>query len=246
MFLNTTLVVSVMLTLAATASHGANLILNGTFEGGSISNWTPVSQAFPNTSGSCNLSFASQSTASGCQTGINPVSGSYAAYASTSFPVIANSTGEWINYLNQDFVVPLSVSSGILTWSDSAVWNGSGTFRGVDVLVQLYNGGTFLSNQYSVQNPGSSGQELWTTHSWDVTSILQANPNATLTLKLTALAFYDTRSGPGSSATTLNAGFDDVALNVASSTPEPATIGLTGAALLCLGLIRRRHRGNKL
>jgi hypothetical protein len=55
-----------------------------------------------------------------------------------------------------------------------------------------------------------------------------------LTLKLTALAFPASTS----STVSLNAGFDNVALNVA--TPEPATLGLTGLALVALGLAGRR------
>ena len=241
---NTTRVFSLALTLAAAATQAGNILVNGTFEGGDTSGWTALNLPFATTAGSCSQGFAAQTTASGCVTGINPVSGSYAAYSSIAFPFVSGDVGEWIQYLNQDFVVPTTVSSAILTWSDSAVWGGSGSFRGVDVFMQIYNGNTFLSNTYSVQNPTTSGSQAWTNRTWDITSFLQANPGATLTLKFTSLAFFDTRAGNVSSATTLISGLDNVALNVpgASATPEPATIGLTGAALAGLGLARRRKR----
>ena len=195
---------------------------------------------FANVAGSCSSVFAAQISATGCVPGINPQFGNYAAYGSISFPSISGDVGEWIHYLNQDFVVPISVTSAILTWSDSAVWGGSGTFRGVDVIMQLYNGNTFLSNTYSVQNPNSSGSLPWTNHSWDITTFLQANPGATLTIKFTSLAFSDTRTSNNSVATTLNTGLDNVALTVPTAAPEAATLGLTGAALAALGLMRRR------
>ena len=243
---NATRVFSLALTLAAAATQAGNILVNGTFEGGDTSGWTALNLPFADTVGSCSQGIAAQTTASGCATGINPVSGSYAAYGSISFPSLTNDVGEWIQYLNQNFVVPTTVSSAILTWSDSAVWGGSGSFQGVDVFMQLYNGNTFLSNIYSVQNPSTSGSQAWTNRTWDITSFLQANPGATLTLKFTSLAFFDTRinSGQQSVATTLISGLDNVALNVpgASATPEPATIGLTGAALAGLGLARRRKR----
>ena len=241
---NTTRVFSLALTLAAAATQAGNILVNGTFEGGDTSGWTALNLPFATTAGSCSQGFAAQTTASGCVTGINPVSGSYAAYSSIAFPFVSGDVGEWIQYLNQDFVVPTTVSSAILTWSDSAVWGGSGSFRGVDVIMQLYNGNTFLSNIYSVQNPSTSGSQAWTNRTWDITSFLQANPGATLTLKFTSLAFFDTRSSNVSSATTLISGLDNVALNVpgASATPEPATIGLIGTALAGLGLARLRKR----
>ena len=242
---NATRVFSLALTLAAASTQAGNILVNGTFEGGNTNGWTALSLPFATTAGSCAQAFTAQTTASGCATGMNPVSGAYAAYSSISFPTLTNDVGEWIEYLNQDFVVPLTVSSAILTWSDSAVWGGTGNIRGVDVIMQIYNGNTFLSNVYSVNNPTASGSQAWTNRSWDITTFLQANPGATLTLKFTSLAFFDTRvsSGSPTSATFLNTGLDNVSLDVpgASATPEPATIGLTGLALIGLRFARSRR-----
>lgn len=246
---NATRVFSLALTLAAASSQAGNILVNGTFEGGNIAGWTAINLPFANTTGSCSQGFAAQTTASGCTSGINPVSGSYAAYGSITFPTINGDVGEWLQYLNQDFVVPNSVPSAILTWSDSAVWGGSGSIRGVDVIMQLYNGTTFLSNTYSVNTPSTSGSQAWTNHTWDITLFLQANPGATLTIKFTSLAYFDTRNAGTnqSSATTLNTGLDNVALNVpgASATPEPAPLGLTGVTLIALGALRRHRIGRQ-
>jgi hypothetical protein len=238
-----TLSVTAAMAMTATAWSG-NLIINGTFETGNTSGWTAVSSPFFNTTGSCNNGFAAQTTATGCRSGTNPVSGSYAAYTSASFPTINNDVGEWDNYLRQTFVVPAGITSAILTWQDSSAYTGTGTFRGVDYEAALKIGSTYLGGQFSLTNPGGNGFQPWTTEAWDVTSILQANVGQTLTLEMAAFVFFDSRGGSGSYGTAANIGFDNIALNATASspTPEPEMMGLTGAALVALGVRFRRTR----
>ena len=244
MLSRTTLTLAFAALSGITTTQAANLIINGTFESGSTAGWTVSAAPSADTTGSCNDTFAAQTSASGCKTGLNPISGSYAAYTSSSFPNINNNVGEWDNYLSQSFVVPTGVTSGILTWQDASVWSCSGTFCGADTEVALKVGSTYISAQDPLTNPGSSGSLPWTNESWDVTSILQNYSGQTLTLEIGVFTFFDSRGGTGAYATALNAGFDNVALNVnsAASTPEPATLGLTGIALVGLGFARRRAR----
>jgi hypothetical protein len=242
---NTAHIVRLSLFLLTGAVGGnANMIVNGTFETGNIAGWTTQTTSFMNVTRSCNRGFAAQTTASGCQPGINPTSGLYAAYSSTSFPPISNDVGEWDNFLNQNIVVPNTTLSEILSWSDSALWSGTGVFRGVVVSASILNGSTYLATQYSVADPNADGSEQWTNHSWDLTSIFQANPNATLTIQFGSSVFFDSRTlGAESFATTETTGFDNIALN-ATTAPEPSTFGLAAIALAGWYFSTRRCRAS--
>lgn len=236
-----------VLFLVALSLPASNLISNGGFESGSTASWSTTSQAFPNTTGSCNNGYAAQSTATGCQSGINPISGTYAAYASVSFPAIPNDTGEWINSISQDFFVPQNIATATLTWSDSFVYSGSGSFRGVNVGFNILSGSTSLLSVQQLTNPGNNGQSNWTNRNADLTAILQAHAGETLTLRFFSLAFYDTR-GTGSttsatSATSITAGLDNVSLDVTTANPqvpEPST--LATAALVLIALAHKLRR----
>lgn len=233
--------------LCATSANAGtiDLVTNGNFEGGNSAAWTNSSVPFSATGGSCNGGWSVQSTATGCTTGINPAFGSLAAYSSTSFPALTNAVGEWDNYFRQTIVVPIgTITSAILSWQDSIVWSGSGSFRGVDLYALVQNG----ASSYTISNPSTNGSLPWTARSIDVTSLLQASQGQTLTITFGALTFFDTRTGNSPSiATSAIYGLDNVALNVTTTgaaTPEPATVGLTGAALLACGLYRRRNTRN--
>jgi hypothetical protein len=235
-----------MLVCALPLAHATTtfLIANGTFETGTVAGWTPSSSAFSDTAGSCNDGFAAQSTAAGCVVGTAPAFGTFAAYTSTSFPAITNDVGEWTNNLSQNFAVPLApINSANLSLEYAATWGGSGNSRGVGVLAQFYQGSTFLTNTYFVDDPSASGSVGWTLSNTDITALLSAHAGQILTLELSTFAFYDTRGGPGTSATTLNAGFDNVQITVDSGVPEPGTTFLAGGGLALVvvsRLIRRR------
>ena len=213
-----------------------SLITNGTFETGDTSGWTAASTPFLNTAGSCNSGFAAQSNGGGCATGAAPAFGTYAAYASTTFPAITNDVGEWINSLSQDFVAPSGpISSASLSFEYEAAWGGTGTFRGVNVLAEVFLGTTLLDQVQLVINPQNSGSIGWTLSSTDVTALLTTYAGQTLTLELLTAAFFDTRDvQANSSATTLNAGFDNVQIAVTNSAPEPATVWMAAGGLILL------------
>ncbi len=224
-----------------------NLITNGTFETGDIAGWSAsIAPAFGNTSGSCNNAFAARSAAIGCTTGTNPISGTYAAYASTSFPTRANDVGEWDDFLRQTVTVPTGITSAILTWSDTATWSSSSSSTGINVLIALMQGGTYLNNgsQYDLINPGANGTLAWATHSLDVTTLLQGLAGQSIQVQLASLIFYDTSGGTGPNGVAGIVGWDNVQLNVTTPgapTPEPATLGIMGLGLSAVFLLRRRR-----
>lgn len=229
--------ISAILLCALPFAHAGTLITNGTFETGDTSGWTAATINAGNIAGSCNDGFAAQSTAGGCATGAAPAFGTYAAYASSSFPAISSDVGEWSNGLSQNFVAPSGpISSAMLSFEYEAAWGGTGTFRGINVFAEIFVGATLLDQLQMVDNPGNSGAIGWTLSSTDITALLTSNAGQTLTLTLLANAFFDTRDTDAfSSATTLNAGFDDVQITtVTSSTPEPGTLWMAAGGLFLL------------
>lgn len=160
------------------------LISNGTFESGNLSGWTTTASPFDDTTGSCNNAFAASTSGAGCVTGLGPVDGTYDADTSTSFPSIADSVGEWDNTLSQNFVVPTGdITNAEVQFDSTVTCSGSGTFRGCDVLVSLFDGATFLGNFYVLSNPNGNVVLPWSTSDWNVTSLLQSYQGDTLTLE---------------------------------------------------------------
>jgi hypothetical protein len=242
-----TAAITTILFCAVPFAHASTsfLITNGTFETGNTSGWTATTGApYMDVAGSCNDGFAAQSTGSGCATGAAPAFGTYAAYSSTTFPAVANNTGEWDNFLSQNFTVPtFGIASATLSFEYTATWGGTGTFRGVNVVVSILQGSTYLDNVDLVVNPPSSGSVPWTLSSTDLTALLSAYAGDTLTFQLGNYIFYDTRNGSSfSSATTENTGFDNVQIAV-TSTPEPATIwmGAGGIFLVLASRVARKR-----
>ncbi|MDE3197296.1 MAG: PEP-CTERM sorting domain-containing protein, partial [Acidobacteriota bacterium] len=234
--------IAVIAAVAATAEAGTiQLLTNGGFETGDTSGWTASASPFGTPAGSCNNGFAASSSGAGCISGNSPVDGAYDAESSTSITGAPSTTAGWTNLLDQNFVAPAGVTSAVVTFDDTAACTGSGTFRGCDVGVDLYNGSTFLASYYTLTNPGSSVTEAWAPYSWDVTSILQSNAGQNLTFELISTAYYDSASGNSSSA--LNAAFDNVQVTAVTSSgaPEPGTwlLLVSGGALIGIGRFRR-------
>jgi hypothetical protein len=247
LFVRLMCVLSVGALLACPLSADIQLITNGDFSAGLVG-WSTPTVPFGNLVGSCNSPFAAQTSgASTCApANVGPHSAPLAAYASTSFPVIHNNVGEWVNYLRQDFVVPVGVNSATLSWFDALVWGNQGGSNGFDVGAELDFGATDLSNFYSISNPGGSGgTQDWTSHSWDVTSILAAHQGDTLTLRFFDVTFYDTRNnGNFGTAQFSNVGIDDVSLVVAqvASAPEPHMLPFLILAMVGLIWVARSVR----
>jgi hypothetical protein len=232
--------ITTILFCALPFAQAGTLITNGDFETGNTSGWTATASPFSNTAGSCDDGFAAQSNGGGCATGAAPAFGTYAAYSSTTFPAITNDVGEWINSLSQDFVAPIGpISSATLSFEYQAAWDGTGEFRGINVFAELFAGATLLEQLQLVDNPQSSGTIGWTLSSTDVTALLTTYAGQTLTLDLRSTAFFDTRDANDfSSATTLNTGFDNVQITVASGVPEPGTVWMAAGGLFLLLVFR--------
>jgi hypothetical protein len=229
--------IAIILFCALPFAQAGTLITNDTFETGDTSGWTAASTPFFNTAGSCNTGFAAQSNGGGCATGAAPAFGTYAAYSSTSFPAISSDVGEWLNSLSQNFVAPSGpISSATLSFEYEAAWGGTGTFRGVNVEAVIFLGSSPVDQVPLVINPQNSGSIGWILSSTDVTALLTTYAGQTLTLELFETAFFDTRDTVSfTSATTLNAGFDNVQITtVTSSTPEPGTVWMAAGGLSLL------------
>lgn len=248
--MNRCMIATAMLVTASASLRGGviDLITIGGFEMANTG-WAVASLPFNNIAGSCNLGFASSSAASGCLAGTNPMQGNHAAYASSSFPSVNNSTGRWTNTLSQSFVVPtgLSISNATLSYLYTITDSGAGAFRGVNVHVRLLDGSTVLANQSILRDPAASGVIPWTLNSLDLTSILAAHQGQTLTLQFSSSAFYRTSTTPNSRSTALITGIDEVHLNLSQAVPEPPTV-LLMASVLGTGVLwrnRKRLRGKR-
>lgn len=235
------LVLVAMCLCAALPVHATltSLITNGDFETGTVAGWTSTTQQFGNAPGSCDDAFAAQSTAAGCATGTAVAFGTYAAYSSTSFPGGGSGTLEWDNYLSQNFTVPAVVYGGTFSFEWTATYGGNGSFQGVNVLAEIFQGATLLGQFGGVVNPNSAGSVPWTLSTNDISSVLTAHAGQTLTLELLSISFPPTTANTA----TLNTGFDNVDIE-ADVTPEPATVWLAaaGVMMLLVGSQVRRYR----
>ena len=231
-------------TLTTAIGGTINPIANGDFETGNTNGWIVTSTSSGNVASSCNLSFGAQALAQGCIAGTNPNAGSYAAYASTSFPSIANSTGSWTNTLSQNFTVSpgTNISNAVLSYSYSLTHSGTGAIRGLLVQVQVLSGSTVLATQTILQNPTVSASVPWTNKTFNLTSVLSANEGQQVTLQLSSTAFYRTSTAPMANSTALITGFDNVKLNLTEPVPEPPTVVLMGSVMLLGWFLRNRSR----
>lgn len=204
-----------------------DLLNNPGFELG-LSGWS-VSTAPLSTVASCALGFAAQTTATGCATGNNPISGQNAAYASVAFPV-NGAPSDWMNTLTQSFRVPTDIRSATLTFMSTL----TGFATGIDqayITAEIYSGTTRLLLRFQPQ----AGDTAWTTSTINLTSLLAAHGGETLKLQLTSNVIFT--GDPGASV--IN-GFDNI--QISATVPEPPTVVLMGSLLLLGGLWRQRLR----
>jgi hypothetical protein len=222
--------------MAALPVH-ANLIVNGGFEAG-LSNWSTLQQ--PESGGNF-LSQTGTLTPATLQTVPAPPEGSNSAMTDAEGP------GSYVLY--QDFFVPMDVASAFLTFS-LFINNAAPDFFTPDTLdyftptlnqqfrVDIVNPSAVdpfsldpadvLMNAYrtEVGDPLVSG---YTTHSINLTSLLQANAGNTLRL----------RFAQADNVFTFNTGIDAVDIT-ASAVPEPSTWALIGGGLGAALFLRRR------
>ena len=144
-----TILTANLLCLCLLAPAGAStleLIQNGDFESGTTSSWNRTALTF-GPAPACQDSFAAQSAGIGCIGGISPVGSAYAAYSSTSYVGSGTGIANLADWLNQNITVPnATILSAILTWDDTATWNGlDGEFFNIGPMLFTKDQGTFIN-----------------------------------------------------------------------------------------------------
>ena len=145
-------------------------------------------------------------------------------------------------FLSQSILVPAAVSAATLSFSETylvgvstAYANSFGTVLPRVFHIDLVNGsGTVLANLFTQQFAGSNiAPPLvdWTAQSADVTAALQSLAGQTVQLQITATIPQNFTGGAGF-------GLDNVSL-IATTTPEPGTLGLILVGFGALALRRR-------
>ena len=198
----------------------ASLIDNGGFETGDFTGWTVTT----NGSGGCDTDWnvGDTGTATNCTAVDDPFEGSYAAYNSLR----GNGMNQQTFRLEQEFLVPMNISSAVISWADIASWSVTGTAR--TFTVDLLSTSNIFTKSFN-----GTGTQGWTTRSFDLTTLLKDHEDELLTLAFTI------NIPPNS---TLEAGFglDNVAVNAV--VPVPAAVWLFGTALIgFIGYSRRRN-----
>jgi hypothetical protein len=223
------LLVAIGMSVASlTAAHATpvQLITNGGFETGDFTGWTAVSNGV---SGGCgqNVWEVNSTGHQGCQgngtTVAAPISGVFGAFNSFD-------GGAAPYTLTQQITVPGSVLSATLSFLDEFHMGYSGALRTFSVDFYDATGSQFLGNVFS-QNPGFSENQSWTSHNFDVTSLLASQAGQQINLRFTEI-IPQGFTGPG------GFGLDNVSLTAA--VPEPATTALFGIALLGFAASRRK------
>lgn len=162
------------------------IIQNGNFETGNLAPWRING---PLDMGTCPNAIrnwhVSDADSTGCLSVGNPIYGKYAMY--NMLDGVANT----IYDLDQDITIPRR-NSAVLSWDDRYVISMVAAQQRT-ISINFYNGSTLVGNAYFFTFP-LSGEQPWTHHSVDVTSIISGYSR--LTIRFT-IFIPDTWTGPG-------------------------------------------------
>jgi hypothetical protein len=225
--------------------YAAQLILNGGFETGTLTNWTVSTEvgSFPGSS------FYAQSSTTTPQTGLTTVG----PESGTSYAV-SDGAGSAATVLSQTFTVPQGAGSVVLSYGLFVNSGAGGT--PTPAAVNTSNGLDFnqIPSQFGIVSLLSGSTNLFSTGATDLRNFYEGvdagnNPNAytnysfNVTSLVSAGGAFTVRFGAVDNVDALNVGVDNVSVVfTAASIPEPASIllGLAGTLAFALSLVCRR------
>jgi hypothetical protein len=218
--------------LAASATAAPiELVKNGGFETGNLTNWNRNDTSnLRCASGGTNWNVSTSGAATNCVNAANPSGSTYAAYAMNDGPT--NTAYK----LFQDLVIPLGTFSGAFSFSLSSI-NTSDASRTLAVRF-LSTSGVALNTIYSAST--SSNNAAWTTISRDVSTFLKNHNGQTLRLEFANTINTGWTGGAG-------IGIDNVSLKVnVNAVPEPASMALLGLGAMGLVASRRKRTAQRV
>ncbi len=227
---------------AAAQDEIVELISNGDFETGDLSNWTISGENAQGCQTNWNASSFGGVSATNCQPRYSgtapgaPNEGNFAAY--NSF----DGAGPIIFGLSQRFTVPESVTSAVLAWDETynIDYNlGDAPTLPRRFVVGIFDepGTTLIQSVFSEEffEVGGVFEQDWTRKTIDLTSLLVANAGTSLTLSFQNV-IPENFTGPG------GFGLDAVSIEV-FTIPEPTSTVVLSFALATV--VTRRRRATK-
>jgi hypothetical protein len=205
-------------------AHGSQLILNGTFETGSLANWSVATEAGSQSGSGFFVTNLSTTPLSGLTT-VGAKTGSYYA--------VSDSTGSAASVLYQSFIVPAGGGSVVLSYSLFVNSGGAGTpTPGQNPTTPGLNFNT-IPSQFGIISLISGSTNLFNTTTGDLINFYEGvntannpNPYTNYSYDITSLVSgggtYFVRIGEVNNVDTLNLGVDNVSvIFTAASIPEP-------------------------
>ncbi len=222
------------------AAHGSQLIVNGSFDTGTLSGWN-VALETGSYAGSNFFDLSSLVTPISFVPTVGP--------KSTPDYAVSDTGGTAAIVLSQAFTVPVHPSSVILSYSLFVNSGSAGvvnTTNGLD-----YNQ---ISSQYGIVSLVTGTSALFSTGTGDLKDFYEgvdtvgvANAYKNYSFDITSLVSaggsFTLRFGAVSNIDTLNVGVDNVSVvsTVSSTVPEPSSIGLFVLGVAGLAVVRYRR-----